>query len=155
MVFIATVVVSLAWVYRTSKNLVALGADGQRFSPQWAVICWFIPIISLFRPYQVVREVWNASAPDLQPGDRSWQEAGGTPFIKWWWALWLFSGWIGNLGLRRLFSSETAEELLAADTVSIVVDAMYLITAVLFFLLVERLTNRQDERHRLMTDPLG
>ena len=84
MVFIATVVVSLAWVYRTSKNLVALGADGQRFSPRWAVICWFIPIISLFRPYQVVREVWNASAPDLQPGDRSWQEAGGTPFIKWW-----------------------------------------------------------------------
>ena len=53
---IATATAFLLWVHRASKNLVSLGAHGQRFSPAWAVGWWFVPIMSFFRPYQVMAE---------------------------------------------------------------------------------------------------
>ncbi len=61
---IATATAFLLWVHRASKNLVSLGAHGQRFSPAWAVGWWFVPIMMLFRPYQVMAEIWRGSRPD-------------------------------------------------------------------------------------------
>ena len=37
MSFLATVVAFCLWIYRASANLGAMGVEGQRFSPRWAV----------------------------------------------------------------------------------------------------------------------
>jgi hypothetical protein len=60
---VATIVIFLMWLHRAYRNLPALGAPKPRFSPSGAVWAWFIPILNLWRPYQILREVWQVSNP--------------------------------------------------------------------------------------------
>ena len=61
LVNIATIVVFLIWINRANKNSRALGAQNMQFTPGWCVGWWFIPIASLWKPYQAVREIWKTS----------------------------------------------------------------------------------------------
>jgi hypothetical protein len=66
--FIVTGIVFLVWIHRANRNARALGAEGMQFTPGWSVGWFFVPIMSLWKPFQVMREIWQASA---QPGN--WQ----------------------------------------------------------------------------------
>lgn len=83
--YIATVVVFLMWLHRTTKNLPALGAGELEISPGWAVGSWFVPFLNLVRPYQAVRDAWKASSPQLpQDNPVAWKKRSGSPLIGFW-----------------------------------------------------------------------
>jgi len=79
-------IVFLLWYYRNHKNLPALGASELRFTPGWAVVLWFIPILNLWKPYQVTVEVMKASDPAVGRTD-SEARKGMTrpPYVLAWW----------------------------------------------------------------------
>ena len=52
------------WQHRAHANLRAFARSGLRFTPGWAVGWWFVPIASLWKPFEAVRELWKASDPD-------------------------------------------------------------------------------------------
>ena len=141
------------WIYGASKNLYPLGVDHQRFSPRWAVGWWFVPFMCLFRPYQVMSEIWRGSDPDVPSGDfAALDHARNSALMGWWWASWLISGWVGWIFLRLWMSgSDTAEEWIAADRVSMVDDGLTFLAAVLAFLLVSQITRRQEEKHERLS----
>jgi hypothetical protein len=63
----------LLWTYRSYRHLSALSDRDLRFSPGWAVGWFFAPIMNLFRPYQVMKEIWEESDPGAgpsRPGER-------------------------------------------------------------------------------------
>ena len=62
--FVSTAVAFCLWIHRVSRNLGPLTTEERRFSPRWAVIWWFVPLMQLFLPYQVVREVWRGSGEE-------------------------------------------------------------------------------------------
>ena len=80
-------VACLIWLYRVHSNLPALGARNLEFTPEWAVGWWFIPIFHLFRPYQVVREIWQASDPGVSREDQTLEVGPSNALLGWWWAL--------------------------------------------------------------------
>lgn len=104
-VFVVAAIAFLAWIYRASNNLVPLGVDNQEFSPGGAVVWWFVPIASLFRPYQVMKELWQGSYPSLGPdGLDSLTDAPVSPLLGFWWFTWLLGTWVGgNLALKIFF----------------------------------------------------
>ena len=55
--FIVTGIVWLLWLHSSYGLLRYLGTKVTRFSPGWAVGCWFVPFVNLVRPYQVVEEL--------------------------------------------------------------------------------------------------
>jgi hypothetical protein len=63
LVAIASSILFLLWFYRVYRNLPALGASELRFTPGWAVVWWFIPILNLWKPYQVTIEIMKGSDP--------------------------------------------------------------------------------------------
>ena len=81
---IATFVVFSIWIYVAGRNLVAAEYDDLEFTPG-SRIWWFaIPIASLFKPFQGMRELWNASH-----GEEVYQESAS--LVTTWWALWLLA----------------------------------------------------------------
>lgn len=58
---ILTVIAFATWIYIAGKNLIAAGYEDLEFSPA-SRIWWFaVPIATWFKPYQGMRELWNAS----------------------------------------------------------------------------------------------
>ena len=78
----------LVWTHRANYNARQLGAFDMAFSPGWAVGWHFIPIAWFWKPYQAMREIWQASA-----GPANWKRQAGSPLLAWWWALWILTRW--------------------------------------------------------------
>src|SRR5689334_7274535 len=53
---VATAVAFLIWFHRAHKNLPALGARELKYTPGWAVGGFFVPLLNLVRPADVMRE---------------------------------------------------------------------------------------------------
>lgn len=75
------------WFYYAYNNLTPLKASKRKtYSSFGAAICWFIPIIWLFRPIQISKELWIESDPDFIPSlDYLPKADNAPPFATNWW----------------------------------------------------------------------
>ena len=120
------------WIYLAGQNLVDAGYRDLAFTPA-ARIWWFaVPIANFYKPFQGMRELWNASHGH---DDYSGQTA---PLVAMWWALWLLSGFLG-LGLE-LFAGSAAG--LTSDWINVVLEVALAIVAIA---MVRRVTEAQTQ----------
>lgn len=77
---VTTIVLYCMWQHRAHNNAHVLANHPLETTPGWGVGYWFIPILNLFRPYQVMREIDSATPPDSQPVGQ---------LIGWWWTLFI------------------------------------------------------------------
>ena len=111
-VFITTVVLFCMWIYRANKNARALGAEGMKTTPGWSAGWFFVPLMNLFKPYQATSEIYRASDPDA---DRSsWQTSAVSPLLAMWWALWIVSNILDNIGFRLSMRNEATSVIAGA-----------------------------------------
>jgi hypothetical protein len=112
-VFLITGVTFLRWIHRANLNARGFGAEDMRFTPGWAVSHYFIPIVCLFRPYQVMKEIWQVSQ-----NPRDWQSQAGSPLLVSWWALWLLWGFVSQASYRLWTSAETIPQYQTSSLLS-------------------------------------
>lgn len=137
--WIVTGVLFLMWIHRAHSNLPALGAQNLRFSPGWAVGYWFIPIVNLFRPYQVVQEIWKASDPDVNIADPlSWKSASASSLVDRWWSSWL-ALFFGGIAMQIVIPAE----FLTASWAIIIVNGLEIISGIFTISVVQGIDKRQ------------
>ncbi|HEU0302076.1 MAG TPA: DUF4328 domain-containing protein, partial [Longimicrobium sp.] len=96
---IVTAVLFIRWLLQARRNALAMGAEGMEYSDGWAIWGWFIPIIALFRPYQVVREAWRASDP--APDAPLWVGMAAAPgTMAAWWGCWVVGSVLSQISFR-------------------------------------------------------
>ncbi|QUQ71900.1 DUF4328 domain-containing protein [Kutzneria sp. CA-103260] len=89
---VVAAVAFIMWLWRARANAELLvGPHGQRLTREWVIGAWFCPVVNLWFPYQVVVDVWRASAPKL--GDHH------DGLVVWWWMTFL-----GSLVFTRFIS---------------------------------------------------
>ena len=138
----------LIWLYRASKNLAPLGTQNQEYSPGWAVGYWFIPIVSFFVPYQVVKEIWKGSLPEpYSQIPTASAELPTSPLLLPWWIAWLAGIWAGNITAFLWFGTTTVQELIVSDVITLMSNAALLIALVLVLILIWQITRNQERRH--------
>ena len=148
LVFVATVVAFLIWIHRAYRNLETFGVAGLEYSPGWAIGGFFVPILNLIRPFQVVREIWKASNPDPDyQNAMSWQYSGTSPLVGAWWGTWIASGVLGRLVFSVSSNAKTADALLSATHLSVVGDILNLVPAVLVIMLIVSIDKKQEQKH--------
>ena len=128
----------LAWLSRTVEIVPALGLGTPKDSPRWAIGWWFIPVAFLWKPYTVVREVWDRLAIPARA-------TGGTLVLAWWLA------WIGAVVVNRTANAMAGAEsswgtVQSGFWVSFGASALYVADAVLGFLVVRDIQARADVR---------
>lgn len=143
---IASVIAFCLWIHRAHRNLPSLGTLGLRFTPGWAVGWYFVPIMNLFRPYQVMREILQASHP-ASDGSRPdvWKLAPVTPLLALWWAAYIISGILGNISARLAWTEE-AEPMIAGNYLGLADEALSIPAAFLVLRLVLGICRFQDEK---------
>jgi hypothetical protein len=127
------------WQHRAHANLRAFARSGLRFTPGWAVGWWFVPIASLWKPFEAVRELWKASDPGSDAV--SWRSIRTWPTLGWWWFCWLGSGVISAVGSAQ--RGTDLDDTIRGDTIVMAALALQVVAAVLAIAIVRQVVARQ------------
>ena len=123
-------------------NARALGARHLEFSPGMAIGWYFVPFLNLIKPYQAMKEIYQAST-----GAERWQGQPVSVLLGPWWALWLASSFAGNASFRLALKAEEVDALMTANRVTLVADLLSLPLCLVFLALMARIHAMQMRRH--------
>ena len=155
--FLVTAALWLAWFRRAYRNLPALGARRLRFRPWWAVGAWLLPVFSLFRPKQVLNDIWRASDPQLAPDQAAtWRGRPVAELLGWWWLAFVASVLVRSITTAAVHAAadfmllgllpEQLDRFQASAGMQVVADLLTVVCGLLALRVVRRTTTRQGER---------
>ena len=155
--FLVTAGLWLAWFRRAYLNLPALGARRLRFRPWWAVGAWLVPVFSLFRPKQVLNDIWRASDPGLPPEqDDTWRRRPVAELLGWWWLSFLASVFVRSITTEAVHAAadlmllgllpEQFERFQPSAGMQVLADLLTVLCGLLALRVVRRTTTRQHDR---------
>jgi hypothetical protein len=160
--FVALILM-LYWFYSASKNVRAFGATGVA-SPVMAVVWWFVPFLNLWKPYQVARNIWKASSPQLDVSSSNGISTGlrdlpSSNNIKLWWILgllYLFVNIISRIVTSSLYYSDSEQTAQALTIIHegifysnffvIVADILSIFSIIFFIRMIKGVSMRQEIR---------
>ena len=146
-VLVGTAIAFLRWFHRAYVNIGRLGASDLRASTGWSVGSWFVPIMNLVRPKQLMDDIWRASDPARPAADsESWKSAPVSGLIHLWWAAFLFGGLVSNIAARKIMAAETLAERRGAGQADMLSEYLLIPGAILAILVVRAVTSRQEVR---------
>jgi len=131
-----TLVVFLLWLHLAYSNFSNETGGKTRFSPAWAVGGFFVPIVNLVRPFQVVSEL--AQHDDIR-GPRT-----VPAFVSRWWPLLLIAKISGAVVGSGGETAETIEDAIIWDWLGIASNATRIAAAVAAWFVVDHVTNLQQ-----------
>lgn len=123
--YLGTAVVFIMWFRRAYRNLHLL-VDFLSFKEGWAAGAWFVPILNLFRPYQIMKELYDETATWFEFHKKEVPHVLFSSWIGWWWALWILNNFVGNIDFRLSLRAETIDELVYAVQFSMFGNAIFL-----------------------------
>lgn len=137
----------LFWLAQSCSISRDLGLKGLEYSPNRAVLSYFIPLICIIRPLQVMEELWKASAPETTD-PVEWQNTPGTKMTTIWWSLVIATGFANALTIHMLreidhYSPPFQRVIFQLDAVS---DVLTACVCVMLLALVTKITARQKAK---------
>lgn len=139
-VFIMTGIAFLKWIYRANVNSRGFGAQDMKFTPGWSIGYYFIPFLNLVRPYRAMKEIWQVSH-----NPAAWKSQNGSALLGWWWALWLISGFLGQMVFRMSMRADTIDTLKASTGASILSSIVEIPLCIVALQLVKSIAAKQEQ----------
>lgn len=130
-------IVTALWLTQARTNADALNPYARHArSPVWAWLGWFVPVVSLWFPYQFVRDVRLATLDERQ------RRSG---IVGWWWAMWLAYLVTSQVGTQIVTDTNPNADLTAALGPAETVNAMVALVALgLFLQIIRQITQDQE-----------
>lgn len=106
--FLISGITFIQWFRRAYFNL-HLRVDNLKFGEGWAAGSWFTPIISIYRPFQIMKELYEKTN-ELRLS-REGEEGSKTNYSNFtlaiWWTLWLIDNYFGQIIFRASLNDNT------------------------------------------------
>lgn len=148
-VYLATVIVFLMWLYRAHENLAAFGVPRHQlqYSSGWAVGSFFVPFVSLVIPYRAIRELWRKSVPQhttmFGPLDPP-------AFFPIWWGFWIVSNIVDQIYFRMSWREDVSAD--ASAILGLIGGVLGIVAALLAIKVVREIQRQQVESSKLVPD---
>ena len=142
--FFPTAVAFLAWLSRSVDNVPRLGGGDPEVKPNWSIIWWFIPFANLFKPYQVVADLYRRMAPI---------QGIATSIVVAWWVVWVIGNIFANLAGRFWLQADNLETLRSALSLFAISDLLDPIAAGLLIVIVLKVQRWADVREAAPAAP--
>ncbi|MBL7884329.1 MAG: DUF4328 domain-containing protein [Bacteroidia bacterium] len=118
----------ILWFRRAYYNL------HQRVSPLsntegWAAGAWFVPIISLFKPYQIMKELYIETKALLSKKGITVNINLTT--INVWWTIWIINNFIGQFVFRYSLKATSIDELITSTVAGMINNSVGIFLAII------------------------
>jgi hypothetical protein len=117
-------IVGSLWLSRAQQNAMLIAPDQVRRSAVWAWLGWWVPIVCLWFPKQIVDDSWQITARAAAVGPRRRDRD-----TTLWWVLWIVYGLAGNA-----YQNKTLTDAVMGNDLPVnqgVVPALEIVAAVL------------------------
>lgn len=153
--FITSAVFFILWFRRAYYNL-GVRTETTYYSEGWAAGSWFVPIISLFRPFQIMKELDEDTSELL--GKASSTEVNTNSFlIGTWWTLWIISNYIGNVVIKSMFQAETIENYINLTLLDMISSCFGIPLALVTVYMIKNYANKETalvaEENKILQPP--
>ncbi len=115
--FTISIITFIMWFRRAYYNLHEK-FDYLQHSEGWAAGCWFVPIVSLYRPYQIMKELYTITKEVLTEKGIEVNQNLGRYSLGIWWTLWIINNIIGQVVFRYTPTADSLPELAVATMLS-------------------------------------
>lgn len=120
----------IQWFRRAYFNL-HLKVKNLLHSEGWAAGAWFVPFLNLYRPFQIMREIYEETKKLLIKNGIKVDENFSTNAVGWWWGLYLTSNFLGNISYRLSKNATTVDALNTSTVFHIIVSLLGIPVAIL------------------------
>lgn len=148
--FVCAGIAFVLWLFQARVNLRALGVRRPSYARHWAWMGFLVPPFVLFRPYQVVREVWKGSdSRNLDPFN--WRRLRTPMLVRFWWGTFIAWGVTEVLAILMLLGAGlNLPKLELATAISVAADVLSAVSALLACFVVSRLSDHQETKWELL-----
>ena len=144
--FLLSGITFLMWFYRARCNLERAKLTGFKYTSKWSILGFFVPILNILRPFQIMQEVWSGSKFLTKSTNvASWQKVHPGTVVKLWWGMTLFSASIDRVASYLWEHSETVAALQSTVYVSMIADVVNIIAAYITIKLIKEITELQEQ----------
>lgn len=138
---VASGIVNLVLLYRLAANGAKLIPSAVEHKSHWAVTGWFVPIMNLFRPYQMVKQIWRSSAS----ADKGSPQTPLPELTKLWFGLLIAANIADRLVPGPPGAGEyTVDRFLGTAVMAAIANGVLVAAGVTWVLVLRSLLQRQD-----------
>ena len=141
-IFILAIVFFIKWFRRAYYNLHQLKWHNARYTEGWAAGSWFIPIISLWWPYQIMMDIWRGTQNAVR---ERLGEPQSSAIVGWWWAFYLINNIYGNFSASFRWDAKEMEDLISATKIDLIGEMISVPAIILAIMVVRRTSNFEKE----------
>ena len=111
-VYLVYIITFIMWFRRAYFNLHQKSKKLQ-FSEGWAAGSWFVPFLNLYRPFQIMNELYTETKRLLVKNGISEKDIYPINYLPTWWTLYIVTTFVGNIVLRIGFNADTINNFIA------------------------------------------
>jgi len=141
---IISAVFFLNWFRRAYGNLNRLHIKTE-YEEQMAGWYFVIPILSFFRPYQIMVEIWQKTQSYLTAIKANYLENNHSFVIGLWWALFIIQNFIGHYLIRAAFDDGTLDDYIMSSQAMIISDVMQIIEGLFVIYIVKSISKMETD----------
>lgn len=123
-------------------------------SDAWAAGSWFVPLLNLFRPYQIMNELFTKTTNLINRKSTHFTKNDST-LIGVWWTLWIVGNYVARLFTRAARNADTIEKLLYSTKVDIVISAFMVFLSIIAILMIKAYSEKEEKLSELENNSNG
>jgi hypothetical protein len=118
-VYIVSVVTFIKWFRRAYFNL-HIKVKNLSFTEDSAAKSWFFPILNLYRPFNIMKELYIETKNILTKNEISFNQDFSTKYLGFWWTLWIINNVLGQFIFRLSLNADTIDEFIISTKASMI-----------------------------------
>jgi len=147
-VFVLSAITFIQWFRRAYFNL-HLRVNRLSHSEGWAAGCWFMPIVNLFRPYQIMKELFQATHLFLKRNELHTTEHLSTASLGLWWTFWIIDRFFGQLVFKYTMKAKTIDELTRSTIGQLISNAIGIVLAIITINIITEYSKLELVMHKV------
>jgi hypothetical protein len=117
-VMVVHIVMFILWFRRAYYNVHQVANLNPKYDEASASFAWFIPILNLFRPFQIMLDIWEKT----QVNTERLSERVGNQLVGWWWATHIITNILSNLSFRMMNAAQDIPTMMNATLFSAIAE---------------------------------
>ena len=121
--YIISIVTFISWFRRAYYNLHSK-INNLDNSEAAAAYSWFIPIVNLYKPQNIMKEIFEETELFLEQNIEKYNAPTNISKVQLWWTFWIVVNILSNIQFRMSLNADTIDELINSNIFSMIISIL-------------------------------